>query len=291
MAKKARSAAYKKSYASGKKSAIAKGIYVSKALKREIKAIAKSATETVAEKKEMGAESPITYNIDPTFGNNSYLCVPPTYLGLQAYQRVGAHIRCHGLRLKVQGFITFAIDVPKAFPNGVYIDVRVFSIKGLRSAQDIIAGNVAGAFSNSISEYKYNINTVQTPGSVNQYGPISGEWNDDFCKVNEEMITEHYKTSILLDTFYTLQTTYPSKTQHTKSAFQKYINLTPFIAKQWKYDPDSTGTAPSQTGVEYPNNVALFVVTTWRNPSILTPSPPAITGSVKYCTMGTFSDV
>jgi len=289
MAKKARSAAYKKSYASGKKSAISKGIYVSKALKREIKAIAKTATETIAEKKEMGAVAPQQYAIEQTMSNGSYLCVPPTYLGLQAYQRVGAHIRCHGLKLKVQGYITFAVDVPKAYPNGVYIDIRVFSVKGIRSAEAINNGGVAGALTQAINEYKYNISFVQSASSINQYGPVTGEWNDEFCKVNEEMITEHYKTSILLDTAYPLQTTWASKTQHTKSAFTKYINLAPFIAKQWKYDPDGTNY-PAQAAV-YPNNVALFVCTTYRNPSIDNTNPPALMGNVAYCTMGTFSDV
>jgi len=247
--------------------------------------------EQVAEKKEMGEASPLL-TIDKTM-TSYYQLAPPTYLGLQAYQRIGAHVRCHGLRLKVQGYITFAQDVPKAYPNGVYIDIRVFSVKGIKSAQQLYLGNTTNGVIAAINEYKYNINNVQSSGAgtTDQYGPITGEWNDDFCKVNEEIITEHYKTTILLDTAYVTQTTYPSKTQHTKSAFQKYINLAPFMAKQWKYDPDSTVGTPIQVASQYPNNVCLFVTTNYRNPSIDNTQTPAIMGSVQYCTMGQFSDV
>lgn len=287
----ARGKNFKKSYKSGKASAKSKGIRLSKAMKSEIKSIAKMSVETAAEKKEMGEES-LLIPIDKTMVT-TYQCVPPTFLGLQGFQRIGAHVRCHGLRLKVQGYITLASDVPKAYPNGVYIDIRIFSVKSVKSAQAVFSGQVTGALNNAIAEYKYNINNIQSSGAgtVDQYGPITGEWNDEFCKVNEEMITEHYKTSILLDTAYVIQTIYPSKTQHTKSAFQKYINLAPFIAKQWKYDPDAVVSTPIQTAVAYPNNVSLFVTTTYRNPSIDNTQTPALMGSVRYCTMGTFSDV
>jgi hypothetical protein len=281
---------YKKSYKSAKRSAKSKGLHLSKAMKSEIKTIAKMSVEQVAEKKEMGSQS-IMYDILKTMTGNEQL-VPPTYLGLQGYQRIGAHIRCHSLRLKVQGYIEFDPLIPKYYPNGVYIDIRVYSVKGVKSAQQVYNGNVTGALANAVAEYKYNINNIQSSGSgtVDQYGPVTGQWNDEFCKVNEEMITEHYKTSILLDTFYD-GSTFPSRTQHTKSAFQKYINLAPFIAKQWKYDPDAQGGAPIQTAAQYPNNVCLFVNTSYRNPNIDNTQAPPLMGQVQYCTMGTFSDV
>lgn len=295
MAKKARSAAYKKSYASGKANAIKKGIYVSKALKREIKAIAKTATETVAEKKEMGAASGI-YPIDKLM-TNVFPILPPTYLGLQAFQRVGAHIKCHSLKLKVQGYIELAADVVKYYPNGVFIDIRVFSVKGLKSAQAVSNGSVTGLINNALDEYKYNIQNTQSSGAgtINQYSRVDGFFADEFAKVNEELITEHYKTSILCETYYSPATNNDSlwggRVQQQKGSFVKYINIAPFIAKQWKYEPEAFGGTPIQTAASYPNNVAIFCTVTYRNPVIDNSNTPVLMGNYQYATMGTFSDV
>jgi len=292
-----------KSYRSGIVSARKKGLPMTKALRKEIADIAKISTEQMAEKKDFGdvstdsmAATGIKCNMNGgTY--NQFACIPPIWLGTAAFQRVGSQVRIHDFKLRVSGFVDMTQQILKEYPLGILLDIRVFSVKGYKNAQAYSSGMAVAEFNTAIESYMYNPYVVQTgSATIGQYKQISGELFDDFCQVNKDSVTEHYKKTIVLETAMargdpnnTLDADY-FRVQQKRSTFQQTINLAPFVAKTWKYDPQPSSTFVNQAA-RYPNNALVFVVTTFRNPITLYAANDTYpVGYVKYCTKGTFSD-
>lgn len=290
------------SFKSGVQSMLKRGYGLRSDIIKEVKAIAEMQVEKAAEKKDMGDASEVGEIIETMVGGtgNAFFCLPPIWLGTAAFQRIGSHVKAHSLKLKMSVFIDQKNDLLKYFPNGVYLDTRIFSVKGMKNGNAFQMGQSTAEFNTAIESYMYNTYYTQTDTPVlGQYKPITGEWADDFSQVNKDSITEHYKTTTFLDSSYidTPTTTgaqlisHCSREQNRQGAFEKVIDLMPYIAKQWKYDPQPSNQFNNQAA-RWPNNVCLFVVTTYRNPTF-SAFPPAqfVVGYIKYATAGTFSDI
>jgi len=292
-----------KSYRSGIVSAQKKGIRLSTAMRKEIKDIAKLTTEQIAEKKDFGfvsedgmSQNGIVCNLTGNT-NNQFNAIPPIWMGPQAFQRIGSQVKIHDYRVKVYGFIDLDKAIVDQFPQGLLVDIRVFSVKGYKNGNQYAQGNGAAEFQSAVEKYMFNPYTAQTSttGLNLQYKEIEGRFADDFVQVNKDVITEHYKKTILLDTSMIgtgAETDYEFRNQQRRSTFQTAINLAPFVAKNWKYDPTPSGTTNNSAAI-YPTNALIFLVTTFRDPQGILDAPVQETpvGYVKYCVKGSFTDI
>jgi len=292
-----------KSYRSGIVSAQKKGIRLSTAMRKEIKDIAKLTTEQVAEKKDFGfvSESGLSQNgiVANLTGatNNQFNCIPPIWMGPQAFQRIGSQVKIHDFRVKAYGYVELDKEVVDTFPQGILVDIRVFSVKGYKNGNQYAQGNGDAEFQAAVEKYMFNPYTAQTgtTGLDIQYKPIEGRFGDDFIQVNKDVITEHYKKTILLDTSMISQTAeqdFEFRNQQRRSTFQVPINLAPYVAKQWKYDPTPT-PSNNNSAARYPTNALIFIVTTFRDPQGILDAPVLETpiGYVKYVVKGSFTDI
>ena len=267
-----------------------------KSLVSAVRAIAKEQIEKEAEKKDFGFDSPAQVMISDVTGttNNVFALVPPTFLGVAAFQRIGSQIKVHKLKIKVQGWADFDQSIIKKYPNGMLVDLRIFSVKGQKNCNAYQLGQSSVEINAALQSYLYNGYYLQssTP-TAGQYKPITGAYSDDFFNVNTDVITEHYKSSVLLNAAYNEADSdpqlYAERDQYCRGFFEKEVDILPFVNKTFKYDPQPDAVDIGQAAL-YPTNVLLFATVSLRNPTTANGDSSNVAGYWRVAVTGVFSD-